>query len=349
MKGDRAIRSKARDSRLDMYGIAYGWVIAPHGVSDFDVSLISVGCDEDGGSTVNSTLHIKLKGTVRTADVHDISGILGLLWGGSDSADMERCVEFERAVADAILWQIEGLRKANEGKRRLILIQGPMLPKLRGRFQYRMPSRECVICTVTYQREWLRRMAMSTEDLERLQSHQSEGAEIRLGSIFPPTAVDTGARTWLAKFNAHPYQLECVTSTQTGKESVWVKDMERDILEAFKHPSPLKVANGEEVSLPKALKMATETCMNQCELERHWLSVHSKLSMAKAYNKKTDTVPLHIRRSIERLRDDVSEDAGKVSLKAAGDTDWQCPSEAQVRKLLMAAPDDLRALAKKLL
>ena len=328
---------------MGQYGIAYTWLLAPHGVRDFDLSLVSVGYDGESGQSLTRTFHLELPDKGARAGVQDISGILGLLWGGTDEDAQHKAQAFERALSDILLWHLDRMPHVDDPSQRIILVQGPMIPKLRGRLQYRMPDTRVLVCTLTYQRDWLRRLEMSSVDTDRVLAAVPREAEMVIGEIFPPKGVDTGSRTWLAMKDGQPYHVEAITCTQVGRQSEWVESIERRIKTILQDDELEAVTTGQDgtVLLPKALSKATKLCNELAEAEGNWQEIHSVLSWNHCY-KETKSQACAVLKRLGDIPELWSSPAKVDRVFALAADEDRLRDEKGVRDALLRMPDQLR-------
>ncbi len=124
----------------------------------------------------------------------DVSGILGLRssWG-IPNAERQHSA-FERTVADAQTWALhEAIKRANTYQGDcVILLQGPLLPKLRGRLYYRLldPVRTPIF-VVTSNPTWAHRL------VKRVRKHVSRTKQPTWVGPFPDPTIDSGTRCFV--------------------------------------------------------------------------------------------------------------------------------------------------------
>jgi hypothetical protein len=151
-------------------GWAYSNCAPSESDSRFIATVVVYEQVSNGGASEPEAPHNKVLDWHFVVDVHpkattvtgdDVSGVLGLLspWGSAD--DREAHDQFERALAEVQMWALyaclERAKKANG--RSVILIEGPLLPKLRGRILYRMLDFERVsLYVVTSEPRWVRHL-----------------------------------------------------------------------------------------------------------------------------------------------------------------------------------------------
>jgi hypothetical protein len=214
--------------------VAYKWLLVPPELNDFDVTLVLSHCR--GRLTAPDALtmdeaaarvyHAKLPPKETKREQSDVSGTLGLLFPVSDEQARLKASAFERLVADTIVWQLAEEDLSND--KTWILLLGPMLPKLRGRFMYRGVSEHVSVCAVTYQPEWFRRLEAAEQSFQRLKSADRFG----LGSIYPPRALDRGSRSWVYRSSESvPLHFEVVSNVWDSSYPArdWLPQIKGDI------------------------------------------------------------------------------------------------------------------------
>lgn len=127
-----------------------GWAISDRSISSNDPRHVATvvtfdqafhnGRHGDPKERVTRRFILEIRSKWSPSPEEDVSGLLGLLspWGTPD--DREAHAKVERALAEIQIWALyQCLEEAKKEKRpTAILLQGPLLPKLRGRIFYRM-------------------------------------------------------------------------------------------------------------------------------------------------------------------------------------------------------------------
>jgi len=150
--------------------------------------------------------------------------------------DDPRPTVFERTIADLLLWRIE---QAAKDAPTTVLLQGPMLPKLRGRIAYRSWKHKARIYAITYDPYWLKYLGFASAT----QATMEESLQVQ-----PPFSLDAVSRGWLMTLDSQPVYIETITnmdgnplhSTEQDAEHSNEKSLEpiiikhfRDIVEQF--------------------------------------------------------------------------------------------------------------------
>lgn len=268
---------------FDCTAIAYDWVIPPADTPDYDVTLILATCrvkfdpekpaDElaqtwKHASAVDQIYHAQLPRSANALGLEDVSGTLGLLWPASDKLAERKAAAFERLLADTILWILAG-ESFHESERAIVLLQGPLIPKLRGRLLYRGVSDRIAIYTATYQTEWFKRiegaqntfayLARSTDDLPVV------------GALYPPRGIDRGTRSWVCASSRHDaFHFEIVANMwDCCQDPAWLDQRVVEI-EALLCKRVL-FETDKLVLLPGPLGKATEAVRNARKRELEFL------------------------------------------------------------------------------
>jgi hypothetical protein len=244
------------------FAIAYDWLLVPTEVVDFDLALIVSSC---AGLTMGtekvriqnpdlSIYHAKLPENETRHELSDVSGCLGLLHPVSDEYAERKAVAFERLVSDAILWRL-AKEPFHQSEKTTILLQGPMLPKLRGRLMYRSIPEHITLCALTDQPDWFRRIEAAEQSYKALRESNISG----FGAAYPPRALDRGTRSWVHRSpGGFPLHFEVVTNMldcfcPTRK---WLDEIVRDI-EQLVSPSLLENASQATNNIPIPLLCAS--------------------------------------------------------------------------------------------
>ena len=198
-----------------LLAIAYKWLLAPPELGDFDVVLFLSSCRAKFGGAeavtidvpTTRTYHAKLPPKETRRELSDVSGTIGLLHPISDEYAMHKASAFERFVADCVLWLLA--EQDFSAEKTIVLLQGPMLPKLRGRFLSRGLSERVSVYALTYQPEWFRRIEAAEQSYRGLKTANRCG----VGGVYPPKALDKGTRSWVYRsLECSPYHFEVITN-----------------------------------------------------------------------------------------------------------------------------------------
>jgi hypothetical protein len=196
-----------------------------------------------------------------------LSGVLGLLspWGRIDDEGYHRTVE--RSVSDLLTWAMWDARKAAEDRRGAVLLQGPLLPKLRGRIYYQMMDFGNVpLYVLTQDPLWLARLLKEFEpcDIDGVRDPWSntEGQRDAWAGPLPDLALDSPERSYkcsLADGILHVVvPANSIPATQSHKFFS---------LQHREHVSPgwdpRETHKGE--GLPKVLSLAVKKAESDCD------------------------------------------------------------------------------------
>lgn len=245
--------------------IAYRWALAPAGFSAFDVALV-VACARGSGDAVllPRVYHMRLPPRRTAYSLSDVSGTLGILWPTSDRAAEGRAAAFEKLVADAVMWLLDEYGSSDE---MVVLVQGPMLPKLRGRLLYRAIAQTTRVYAVTYQPEWLKRI--EAVDIAMDEPSGGGNARPKLTDVHPPMPVDAGTRGYMwycaGRESVH---FELVSNTwDPCVEGEWLSKRNAEIRELMNQAEPVG-----DASLPSALANATVAADGALLAERAYIA-----------------------------------------------------------------------------
>jgi len=240
--------------------IAYEWVLPPIDFNDFDIAL-SVGLfDSLSSKPTATTYHARLPSKKSPGRQSDVSGNLGLVFPVSDDGAGKRAAASERLIADAIVWELA--KVTYNDSETAILIQGPMLPKLRGRLLYRGIPKHISVWAITWQPEWFWRMEASEQLLLNI-----SGTDI--SPMYPPEGVDRASRSWVfKKAEKAVFHFELLTNTwDCISTREWSTKCEQDIRALVRTAE----SNEESISLPGPIKTAHDVARDRSDLEKHFL------------------------------------------------------------------------------
>ena len=134
----------------------------------------------------------------------DISGVVGLLAPCGAANDGTATSWFERTISDVTLWALYstfGQGEMQGDRRNLVLLQGPFLPKLRGRFFYRRPANGIRLYVVTPDLQWSSRLIGSIAASSP--SERSDGWYAWSGP-YPDLGLDYPGRSFVGWFDGRP-------------------------------------------------------------------------------------------------------------------------------------------------
>lgn len=243
--------------------LAYEWFLTPVDFHDYDI-VLNVGCfDSESGAAWARTYHACLPEKRAARQQSDVSGNLGIIFPVSDDGAGKRASASERLTADAIIWELAQI-DFSHGKT-LLLLQGPMLPKLRGRLLYRGAPQDITIWTVTWQPEWFWRLEASEQLLRNI-----EGTAV-ISPMYPPKGIDRASRCWVCRrAEKSVYHFEVLTNTwDCVKAQDWEEKYSEEIalLIASVEPS----TDERRLSLPLALERARTVAKARCDIEREFV------------------------------------------------------------------------------
>lgn len=272
-------------------GIAYKWSLAHTNIATYDV-VLSISFVKENFKIDTTfrkfqeiwlkikpqvfTYHAKLPPHEVSIEQSDVSGTLGLLWPASDKYSKDKAAAFERLVSDSIIW---GLSKMDFSKEfiNIILIQGPLLPKLRGRLLYRALSDNMVVYTVTYQPEWFNRLEAAKTTFSRLQKTMTNiQTSPKISTAYPPKGVDSSTRSWLAiSSERKPYHFEVISNTwDCCNNPEWISDRQEEIKMVVSDKFLYK-PDQNTITLPGPLAVATKSVIENIQLEKDYMELLS--------------------------------------------------------------------------
>ncbi|RMD60963.1 hypothetical protein D6833_08875, partial [Candidatus Parcubacteria bacterium] len=133
----------------------------------------------------------------------DLSGTLGLLSPWQRPENSEAAARLERAIAEAQMWALywaieQAHQTVGQGNRVAILLQGPLLPKLRGRIQYRMIDFDKIaLYALTTDPLWVRKLSEGGTLGAPPLGEGRDSAKHKWAGPFPVLALDASARDFL--------------------------------------------------------------------------------------------------------------------------------------------------------
>jgi hypothetical protein len=247
-------------------GIAYEWLLEPPHPDGHDFTLIVAASRTALGSTNQMDLrhhiyHAKFPPAGQPFQLTDVSGTLGLLWQTTDQIAQQKAETFERMLADALMWNIGDLEFPPTDEH-VVLIQGPLIPKLRGRYLYRGIDPRIPIYSVTFHMEWFRRIEAAQTAIAKLpRSHQPQ-----VGNVYPPKAVDRATRAWVCRLPrdqepAEPLHFEVIANMwdccDRGTGGDWLDERKSEIEALTKTANLEAISEHNDTRLPRALALAT--------------------------------------------------------------------------------------------
>jgi hypothetical protein len=238
--------------------VAYEWFLTPVDFRDYDI-VLAVGCyDSAKSETWTRTYHARLPEKQSAGRQSDVSGNLGIIFPVSDDGAGKRAAASERLVADAIIWELAQLNFAQSDT--LLLVQGPLLPKLRGRLLYRGLSENVTVWTLTWQPEWFWRL----EAAEQLLLNIGKAA---ISPMYPPKGIDRASRCWVCRpAEKLVFHFEVLTNTwDCFAEEGWEKQCQQELASFIES---VDLNSNEQPTLPHALALARGAARDQYILEK---------------------------------------------------------------------------------
>lgn len=167
-----------------------------HTMQDFDVHLC-IGIESDGNKRFHHFLH-KLNPKKFHSPSNDVAGTMGLL-GGSESE--ARMASFDRTIGDLLhIYTSDAFCTIPPGTPVRVLVGGPLIPKMRGRFLLTGASTTVRVFFVTREMKWLERMDL--QGSSESSSPEEYAHQLQRGTatkVIPPAGQDKGTRCWLVK------------------------------------------------------------------------------------------------------------------------------------------------------
>jgi hypothetical protein len=197
-------------------------------------------------------------------DTFDVSGVLGLMGPGHAAVEDKATEALERAVADAIVWELSSCSlNSSAPEQVVVLIDGPLLPKLRGRLYYRLLDHRLPLFFVTYRHEWLKHLLRG-----RRPENTSRTSEIGPGIAWfgpsPPLAVDAPSRVFLSSASGevlHHVEIPANTLPVTLAKDHWsqMRELCESVFQAQWLPAAEATGNSEPrwATLPAPLAAAS--------------------------------------------------------------------------------------------
>lgn len=188
--------------RTHVFGI--GWAVSGASISGKDTRHVATTvCYRQGlNDTTNAVrcfdhrfvLDMRADHSLRS-DV-DLSGLLGLLspWRRPDDKDAH--ADLERALSDVLLWTLYRALDATKEEPAVILLQGPLLPKLCGRIYYRMLDvRKIPLFIITSEPRWLATLTAAMRSTSSASGRSASGLE--WAGPIPDLALDAPGREFV--------------------------------------------------------------------------------------------------------------------------------------------------------
>lgn len=250
--------------------IAYEWVLAPIDFSDYDIAL-SIGRSDSANLSepvAVTTYRAHLPGRRKANAQSDVSGNSGLVFAVADDGAETRAGASERLIADAIIWELSKLSFSDTKTE--IFIQGPMLPKVRGRLLYRGLPPHIQVWGITWQPEWFWRLEASNQLLRNIeiQVGDTEMVSPIVSPMYPPEGIDRASRSWVCKSGRKSaYHFEMLTNTW----DFLIADEWKHAGDRIKDFAGIPAPDGSGRYLPSVMRSVGESVRNQNEVERGYL------------------------------------------------------------------------------
>jgi len=299
--------------------VAYEWFLTPVDFHDYDI-VLNIGCfDSTKPEPWTRTYHARLPRKRSSNQQSDVSGNLGIIFPVSDDDAGKRASASERLVADAIIWELAQLDFGDT--KTILLLQGPMLPKLRGRLLYRGVPKDVAIWTLTWQPEWFWRLEASEQLLRSIEEPASVSA------MYPPEGIDRASRCWVCRrAEKAVYHFEVLTNTWDCVEALgWEKEYADEIASLIK---PVKGDVNERLPLPSVLERARAAAKTRCALEEGFVWFLPQLR-EKKHDARGCATDERLAKVIRCIDPQAAETAGEAELFAATELfEWK--NEANV-------------------
>jgi hypothetical protein len=217
-KNNRSQKTKRQEKTERCLTLAYAYAPAPLGLSEKngpDITIvIAKAMHELNNSRASGQMELgegsdvikkagqrvdifkrvyfaKLNPRIPEHDLSDVEGTFGLIGGGKDDP---RSISFERLLADLLIRELE-VHTFSEGHT-VVAIQGPLIPKLRGRLLYRSISERLSLFAVTWDPQIVNRMESARHLITSLRPDPN--SRVNLSNVYPSRQVDRATRHWVA-------------------------------------------------------------------------------------------------------------------------------------------------------
>lgn len=225
--------------------IGFKWSYTPTTIKECDVLLtvsrVNGVLSDDDPDTLwkiwqqehfSQSYRIKLPVPAETGIDADISGIVDLkqLLGSRDASDRTSCLD--RTIADLILAELDQIPltfdRTKPQEWPIILMNGPLFPKLRGRLYYRHLNPDLPILVVTYQPPWL---ALLVRNLHLPSTEQPD--TLGWHGPYPSEAHDSSSRFFLGTRGSRViYHIELPSNTWSRKSPFMRKGCDHAMYES---------------------------------------------------------------------------------------------------------------------
>jgi hypothetical protein len=260
-------------------GVAYEWVLEAPRPQGPDFTLIIACCRVPSDSPEplqisQAVFHAKFPPAGQPFHLTDVSGTLGLLWHATDESAQEKANAFERMLADALVWSI-GQLAFSPVEEHIVLVQGPLIPKLRGRHLYRGYDPRVPIFSVTFNVDWFRRIEAAQATFLKLPG----GHAPSISNVYPPTAIDRATRSWICRLPgdadfAEPLHFEVIanmcnwSSDEVG--GLWLDRCKEKIYDITTTAHLESVSADDDTRLPRALAIAVRHARMHKQIEEQF-------------------------------------------------------------------------------
>jgi hypothetical protein len=211
---------------------------------------------------------IEMHPKLTRASTDDVSGVLGFLspWGSTE--DREAHEQLERALSDLQMWALYACLKKEKSQpkgRSAILIQGPLLPKLRGRILYRMFDVEnCSLYVVSSDPRWVNLLIKGNDCQDGASAPAGsdaiadQSARYAWTGPMPDVGLDNPMREFVG-YRSGKHEVHVVVPANTlparNASRFWTQ-CRQDLEELFKSPTKLDAQCG--AMLPAVLCLAID-------------------------------------------------------------------------------------------
>lgn len=341
--------------------IAYRWEFPPptpvgeHGKFQYDLALVvCLTRSEIDGDNIQApktdarkraVYRARLPKKGEASELADVSGTLGLVYPASGQHFHRRASAAEKLIGDAIIWALaeESLEPAASP---LILIQGPIIPKLRGRLLYRGLDPKVRLFGLTYRIDWLQHIESCSRMIDGLGGNA-------LSEIYPPPGIDKATRTWAGQTTTkdaskHYYHLESIVDPdECCANPDWQQNVERDAKLIIANCKPYKKNTGRFASqtpLPAPMAEAISDVRMRRNGEAHLIRLLQHLRSIARTEAKTIRAELIGSNGVKELVDIL--DPEEPSVPARRNAPKVVTEDTETQTLINMVPDDSHQIVK---
>jgi len=275
----------------NIVGIAYAWGFAPlkRAGSEVIVALSVAEMALPDNETLtrgltnrkldNVTTHVlelRLGPASDPIAQSDVSGVIGLMHGRTGGKFDSRLSVFERTIADLLVLEMDPFVSNGAARDTVLLVQGPTLPKFRGRVFYRGFDPDAPrILSVTFQPEWVTSI-IGERPPQETQASEDGRWKTKWGweGPLPDIRADSGARCFIKWERGRPaYHVEVLANCcPKGLGKDWWDERIEDCKTFFENMAVPEGAVPESdpdlTRLPMPLAVATATARRECRQEK---------------------------------------------------------------------------------